>query len=275
MRTTGGYGFRFGIVTDIHFTPGEPAGRTPSGLARCIAFWKEQETAFVVQLGDLISREGDVAVQDLAVVRDLLSGYPGPMVHVPGNHCLAVPPEQLFSFMGIPAPYYSFSRGGIRFIVLHGMEVSILSEPASEADRHLLAYYRDLRQAPLYCGAVGNRQLKWLATELDTALLSGEPVIVLSHLPLLEATTDEKHGLLWNHEEVSALICRYPNVRACISGHFHPGGYALRDGIHFIVLPAFANGDPGFCCMTAEIAGHRMRIAGIDGMLLHDLAFAR
>jgi hypothetical protein len=275
MDTTGGHPLRFGIVTDIHYTPDEQTGRTPAGLARCIAFWKERETAFVVQLGDLISREGDAAVQDLDTVRGLLAGYPGPMVHVPGNHCLAVPKQQLFNIMGIPAPYYAFSRGGIRFIVLHGMEVSILSEPAGEADRHLLAYYRDSSRAPLYCGAVGSRQLEWLAAELDTALLSREPVIVLSHLPLLEATTDEKHGLLWNHEEVTALICRYPNVRACLSGHFHPGAYAAREGIHFIVLPAFANGDSGFCCMTAEIAGLHMQIAGIDGVLLHDLAFAR
>lgn len=275
MSTNGGRPLRFGIVTDIHYSPEEQAGRTAAGIDRCIARWQEGPTAFVVQLGDLISREGEVAEKDLVKVRDLLAAYPGPMVHVPGNHCLAVPQARLFSLLEIPAPYHSFSREGIRFIVLHGMEVSVLAEPANEADRHLLSYYRDLRKAPFYCGAVGSRQLEWLADELDTALVSEEPVIVLSHLPLLAATSDEKHGLLWNHEEVASLVCRYPNVRACLSGHYHPGAHATREGIHFIVLPAFAREENGYCCFTAEIAGHNMRITGIDGMLLHDLMFAR
>ncbi|NTV02775.1 MAG: metallophosphoesterase [Chlorobiaceae bacterium] len=275
MAPSEGHPLRFGIVTDIHYTPDEQAGTTPAGLTRCINRWQEQKTAFVVQLGDLVSREGDAAFCDLVEVRGMLARYPGPMVHVPGNHCLAVPQERLFSIMGIPAPYYAFATGGIRFIVLHSMDVSMLSEPENTADSNLLAYYRDVRQALFYCGAVGSRQLEWLVGELDSALRNEEPVIVLSHLPLLEETTDAKHGLLWNHEEVSALISRYPNVRACFSGHFHPGGYALRDGIHFIVLPAFAGGceQPCFCCGTVEIGDGRLRILSLDGNTLHDLEF--
>ncbi|NTV24955.1 MAG: metallophosphoesterase [Chlorobiaceae bacterium] len=271
MGTHGGRPFRFGIITDIHYTPEEQAGRTSAGLDRCFTCWEEADTALVIQLGDLINREGAEAENDLLSIRALLARHPGEMVHIPGNHCLAVPQARLFDIMGIPAPYYSISRGGIRFIVIHGMDVSVLSEPENEADRHLLHYYHVVMQAPFYCGAIGSRQLEWLVSELDTALRNEEPVIVLSHLPLLEETSDQKHGLLWNHEEISALICRYPNILACLSGHYHPGAYAIREGIHFIVLPAFANCSEQPCCFTAGIDGNNLRISDSRGTLLHDL----
>jgi len=268
---------RFGIITDIHYTPDDQTGAatTAAGLERCIGYWKESCVEFVVQLGDLISREGAEAERDLLEVKERLARFPGRMVHIPGNHCLAVPQERLFRIMGISAPYYSFAQGGVRFVVLHGMDVSVLTEPENEADRHLLAYYRDVRQAHAYCGAVGSRQLEWLVGELDLALKNEEPVIVLSHFPLLDETTDEKHGLLWNHEEVSAIICRYPNVRACLGGHYHPGAYALREGAHFIVLPGFVTcgGQEQRCCSTAEVADGRLRITGANGAILYDLEF--
>ncbi len=279
MTSPEGRTLRFGIVTDIHYTPEEAAGGgstlTPD-LERCVSHWQQSGTEFVVQLGDLISREGTEAEGDLLAVKAMLDRYPGPMVNVPGNHCLAVPPDRFFRIMDIPSPYHSFAIHGIRFIVLHGMDVSVLSEPENEADRHLLSYYRDVRQAPFYCGAIGSRQLHWLADELDVALRNHEPVIVLSHLPLLEETTDVRHGLLWNHEEISDLLCRYPNVRACLSGHYHPGAYALRCGIHFVVLPGFVTRSehPAFACCTIDIGCGHLRVAAMDGTLLHDLAFS-
>jgi 3',5'-cyclic AMP phosphodiesterase CpdA len=279
MISHGGQPLRFGIVADIHYSTQEGSGASPTtapDLERCVSHWRQAGAEFVVQLGDLISREGPEAESDLLAVKRMLDRYPGPMANVPGNHCLAVPPDSFFRIMGIPEPYYSFTSHGIRFIVLHGMEVSVAAEPENEADRHLLAFYRDVRQAPSYCGAIGSRQLHWLADELDTSLRNLEPVVVLSHLPLLEETTDAKHGLLWNHEEISELLFRYPNVRACLGGHYHPGGYALRCGIHFVVFPGFVTRSehPAFACGTVEIGDGHMRINGMDGTLLHDLEFS-
>ncbi|NTU59297.1 MAG: metallophosphoesterase [Chlorobiaceae bacterium] len=269
---------KFGIVTDIHYAPEESAAAdtTACDLDGCISLWKEAGTDFVVQLGDLISREGPEAETDLLTVSRMLSRYPGPMMHVAGNHCLAVAPERFFRIMGLPAPSYSFAAGGIRFIALHAMDVSVFSEPVNDADRQMLMHYRDELQAPFYCGAVGTRQLEWLVTELDASAGNSEPVIVLSHLPLLEETTDAKHGLLWNHEAVTEILFRYANVRACFSGHYHPGGYALRHGIHFIVVPGFVarNEPPFFHCGTAEISEGRLRIRANDSSVLHDLEFS-
>ncbi|HWR02096.1 MAG TPA: metallophosphoesterase [Chlorobaculum sp.] len=268
---------RFGIITDIHYAPGDGAAddTTASDLDRCISHWKEADTEFVVQLGDLISREGPDAETDLTAVRDMLHRYPGPMVHVPGNHCLAVPYDRFSRIMSLPAPYLSFAAGDIRFIVLHGMDVSVLSEPGNEADRRMLTHYRDELQALFYCGAVGSAQMVWVEGELEASKQADQRVVVLCHFPMLEETTDAKHGLLWNHEAVTELILRYPNVRACISGHYHPGAYALLNGIHFIVIPGFVtrNEPPFFPCGTVEISDSRLRVNTCDGRVLHDLDF--
>ncbi len=268
---------RFGIISDIHYSP-ENAGQeeeVATALGRCLDDWEAQDVAFVLQLGDLISREGPEAEADLIAVTAMLAGAPAlRFEHVPGNHCLSVGHERFFSLMGIP-PWRTFSAGGIRFVVLHGMEVSTAAEPDDPADRHLLDWHHGVQRQPFYCGAVGSRQMAWLRETLDDALRQGEPVIAVSHLPLLEASSDERHGLLWNHEAVSGLLLRYPNVRACLCGHYHPGSYALRSGTHFVVVPGFVTRreHPAFMAGTVEISGGRMRILGTGGTPLHDLAF--
>jgi 3',5'-cyclic AMP phosphodiesterase CpdA len=250
--------FRFGIVTDIHYNPETGTGnQTEVGLARCVEQWTREGAEFVIQLGDLISREGPEAETDLIAARNMLARFPGKVCHVAGNHCLAVPPERYKAIMGLDSLYYTFATHGIRFIVLDGMEVSVINKPQTEADRKLLDYYRDVVKAPFYCGAIGARQLEWLVRELDLALKNEEPVIILSHLPLLEETTDEKHGLLWNHEEVTAILLRYPNIRDLLSGHFHSAAHTVRNSIHFIVLPAFTGSG---CCFLAELSGNHLMI---------------
>jgi predicted MPP superfamily phosphohydrolase len=273
-RTSGT--LRFGIVTDIHYNPESETGKeTQAGLERCIEMWQREGAEFVIQLGDLISREGPEAEADLIAVRDMLARFPGKVHHVAGNHCLAVPPERYKAIMGLDSLYYTFARHGTRFIVLDGMDVSAVNEPQTEADRHLLTYYRNVVKAPFYCGAIGARQLEWLVNELDLALKNEEPVIILSHLPLLEETTDEKHGLLWNHEEVTAILFRYPNVRAVLSGHYHSVARAVRGGIEFVVVAAFTgNGDPSCdACRIYEITASGIQIRSSEGSATINFSF--
>ncbi len=265
---------RFGIVTDIHYNPETETGnKAEAGLERCVETWTSEGVEFVIQLGDLISREGPEAEADLIAMRDMLARFPGPVHHVAGNHCLAVPPERFKAIMGLDSLYYTFASYGIRFIVLDGMDVSAVNEPQNEADRRLLEYYRDAKKAPFYCGAIGARQLKWFVNELDLALNNEEPVIILSHLPLLEESTDEKHGLLWNHEEVVEMLSRYPNVRAVLSGHYHSAAQVVRNGTQFLVLPAFRDCDEvtDHCCFIAELLGRKLAIrSGSNDTLLND-----
>jgi hypothetical protein len=100
-----------------------------------------------------------------------------------------------------------------------------------------------------------NSQLEWLLKVLDLVLKNEEPVIILSHRHLLKETPDEKRGLLWNQEEVVAILLRYPNMRAVLSGHYHSAANTMRGEIEFVVAEAFAGNEVHtfYACNIAEV----------------------
>ena len=73
----------------------------------------------------------------------------------------------------------------------------------------------------------------WIKQQLDSADLLGQKVILFSHLPL--RPQDDPHNL-WNDNEITDLIENSSNVVAYINGHNHSGGYAYKNGIHFITI---------------------------------------
>ncbi len=268
---------RFGIVTDVHLStkPEGAAGTNPSAadLGALIEGFRTKKVDFVLQLGDLISGIGNHYLEELRLALTILKSYPGPIRHVIGNHCLALPREKLMAELGIKESYYSFSIKGFRFIVLDGMDVSVLREPETAEERKMIEYYHAHPEIHHYCGAVGERQKAWLKEVLLRAEQAEEPVIALCHFPLLPETTDEKHGLLWNHSEIAELLASSPALKACISGHYHYGGHQMQGGTHFVVLPAFVNRHehPDFSGGTAELECGRIRICNQHGELFLDL----
>ncbi|NTV98681.1 MAG: metallophosphoesterase, partial [Chlorobiaceae bacterium] len=240
---------RFGIITDIHFSAGQDKRR----LQKEILGWRESGANFAVQLGDLIAGKPDKASKELQEVKSILETCHCTIRHVIGNHCLALPEARLFSSLGLERAYYSFKEGEFRFVVLHGMDVSVHSRPEEEEENELLERARTSPGLHDYCGAVGRAQKAWLKESLQKAEKAGEKVIILCHFPLLPETSDLKHGLLWNHREISEMILSSAAVKVCFSGHFHPGAHAVSNGIHFIALPAFVNPGSGFTSGTVEI----------------------
>ena len=268
---------KFGIITDIHFsTTSEPAAAitTAADLQGWLKNCKNSNVDFLFQLGDLIKGSDEHNREELLQASSILKEFPGTIHHVIGNHCLAMPRKKLLNALGLPAPYYAFTVKGFRFIVLDGMDVSIHNEPETEEDRQTLAYFLARPAKHDYCGAVGLRQKVWLKKELDTAEQAGEKVIVICHFPLLPETTDPKHGLLWNHQEIVDILASSTAVKACLSGHYHYGSYALKDEIHFVVLPAFVNRleHPSFTCGTMELESDRMVIHNQNNQIMYDLA---
>jgi len=155
------------------------------------------------------------------------------------------------------------------------MDVSIHNEPEKSEDRQTLEYFLAQPDKHDYCGAVGTLQKAWLKEELDIAERVGEKVIVICHFPLLPETTDTKHGLLWNHQEIVKILASSSTVKACLSGHYHYGGYALKDAIHFVVLPAFVNRieHQSLTCGLVELEKNRMVIRNQNDAIVYDLPF--
>jgi predicted phosphodiesterase len=264
---------RFGIITDIHFT----VGQDETALRENILGWQKNSTDFAVQLGDLIAGNPRKAKAELQQAKAVLDTYPGTVRHVIGNHCLAVPEEYLLMTLGMQKPYYSFTVGGYRFIVLHGMDISVLSRLETPEELEMLREFLARPGFQEYCGAVGNRQKAWLDNSLEMAGRKGEEVIILCHFPLLPETTDLKHGLLWNHSEITCAVLSSPAVKACFSGHYHHGAHAVMEGIHFIVLPSFTGreGKTGFSSGCVELEYSRMTIRNQNDKTFLELTLKR
>jgi manganese-dependent ADP-ribose/CDP-alcohol diphosphatase len=264
---------RFGIITDIHFSL-EKSVAAKEELRRCLDAWHRRDVDLLLQLGDVVNGEKSAEGEDeLREVNAVLKEFRGKIRHVIGNHCLAVPRQTLLAALALQAPFYAFSVAGFRFVALDGMDVSVLRQPETAADVELLNHFHAHPELHDYCGAVGAQQKAWLKRELEAAELAGERVMMLSHFPLLPETTNERYGLLWNHQEIMALLGASPAVTLCLSGHYHHGGYALHRGMYAVVLPAFVNrhDHPDFSCGTVELFPNKMVLRNQHGDVFLDL----
>ncbi len=267
---------RFGIISDIHFSAESEtaaAEATAAELRACMECWKSHNIDFLVQLGDLIKGSDAQKREEFRQVSSILKAFRGTIRHVIGNHCLALPRQELMEALALDSAYYSFTMQGFRFIALDGMDVSVLRTPETEEDRQQLALFHAHPELHDYCGAVGTRQKTWLQVELHAAEKRGEKVIIICHFPILPEATDQRHGLLWNHREIAELLASSPAVKVCLSGHYHDGGYAQLKGLHVVVLPAFVNRNahPRFSCGTVELTSERMVIQNQLDETLYDL----
>jgi len=128
----------------------------------------------------------------------------------------------------LASPYYSFNRNGWKFILLDSVHLDI--------------------DGTWYIGKLGDEQLAWLENEL-TSTRATMPVCVLSHIPLLTATTmvdDQTTVNRWEvlggdmHTDIAQIISlfyKHPNVKLCLSGHIH-----LRDKVVYNNVTYVCNG---------------------------------
>ena len=128
----------------------------------------------------------------------------------------------------LASPYYSFNRNGWKFILLDSVHLDI--------------------DGTWYIGKLGDEQLAWLENELTSTPVT-MPVCVLSHIPLLTATTmvdDQTTVNRWEvlggdmHTDIAQIISlfyKHPNVKLCLSGHIH-----LRDKVVYNNVTYVCNG---------------------------------
>ena len=85
-------------------------------------------------------------------------------------------------------------------------------------------------------GGCSQQQLKWLEQQLTEAAAEGAEVVVTSHHPLAPGSAPDRY-LAWNYDEILGIINKYPGVvTVAFAGHYHPGGYCLLDGVHYVTL---------------------------------------
>ena len=230
---------RFGIVTDIHYADHD-ADKAPLGvvgrryyreslrkLDEAVAVFNTRGLDFVIELGDFKDDSGgrDPTLAHLDRIEASFARFNGPRYHVAGNHdfdCITA--DEFFSRIpnaGVASKtgYYSFEKGGVKFIVLNACF--------------------DSKMRPYSCcnpwddANVPGEELAWFEKELGSA--NGK-VIVFCH-QRLEDSAEPQH-LIKNAEAVRSLMEKSGKVCGVITGHQHRGGMRMLNGIPYYSLRA-------------------------------------
>jgi 3',5'-cyclic AMP phosphodiesterase CpdA len=117
-------------------------------------------------------------------------------------------------------------------------------------------------------GEASPKALKWLEKEL-AASRNKKLVIIFTH-QLLMPTTERDNGPDWsvwmvkNHEQVRALLKRFPNVRLVISGHHHTTRVITDRRITYVADPAIVTYPCAFRLFTVNRQGIHLKNIGLS-----------
>jgi len=249
-------------------------------LRNAITWWNEFDVDFVADLGDAIDGckniDTDAGMNAIKAIQCQWRRLKTKVLHLVGNHELYLfSKSQLVSgihdftcicppgLLGYPEAntYYSFKlSSGWRIVVLDSYDVATIAGGPGEIQEDALKlcqnnnpnniseggnFFKGLqgpesRWSP-FNGALGSAQLSWLESVLKSASLTGEKLVVFSHVILHpEATHNGNcHTLLWNYDTVLNVFLKYPNcVKLVICGHSHHSGYFLDpvSRIHHVTI---------------------------------------
>ncbi len=230
---------RFGAIADCQFADVPARGSrhyqlASKKLSATVKDLNEEKLDFVIHLGDFIDRDWD----SFDIVGPIFNSLKAPGYHLLGNHDYSVidsKKREVVDRLGMPSRYYDFIVKGWRFIVLDGNEFSLYAHPtgSKQLDKSK-ALRKKYGNPPDYCGGMGKIQIKWMLSRIAMARDAGEKVILFNHFPIYPANRGHN---LWNDTELLEILKPYAGtVVAWINGHNHGGGYAERDGIHYLTL---------------------------------------
>ena len=199
---------------------------------------------FVIHLGDLIDRD----FFSFGAVLPIMAKIKAPVAYVLGNHDYEVADDkkaEVPARLGMSAKYYDFVIGNWRFVVLNGNDISLHAHAKdSDAYQEAAAMFETLKKqnaafANPWNAAIGSDQLSWLDSRLSQAAKAHQKVIVFCHWPVHPDASDG----LWNYNEVLARIESFDCVASFLAGHYHPGAYGVREGIHHVTFRAMLDGE--------------------------------
>jgi manganese-dependent ADP-ribose/CDP-alcohol diphosphatase len=261
--------FAFGVIADIQYCDCDNGATryyraSLPKLTDCIQDLNTRELAFVVQLGDLIDRD----FSSFDPVLPLYQQAQAPQYQVLGNHDFLVKPEEktrVLEKLGLKKGYYDFSYHAWRFIVLDGNDLSFYA-PSGTSPKYFevqaiyqAATKKGLPNAQVWNGGISAEQMSWLQMILAKASEAGEKVMIFCHFPVFP---DPNQHNLWNNQELMELLASYKGVVAYINGHNHAGNYAVKNGIHYLTLPAMVETPDQTAYAIVEVYADYLNIIG-------------
>ena len=225
-----GEGVRFLAFADIHY---DPSGFWPHAsrewldrvLERAIA----SKVDFVMSLGDLTFGPQRREVRDYVAYYNAFRSVK--TYHTYGNHEYeSVTPEELDEVYGLKSGYYSFDRGGFRFVVLDPHWYLKDGKYCRFSKR---CSYKELVKLKIPERILPPMQMEWLR---QTIMGSPFPCVVFSH----ESIERGRSGID-NRAEIRALFAeanarRPGTVRLAINGHEHKDYFRMLDGVAYLDL---------------------------------------
>lgn len=227
-------------ITDVHITGDRNA---PEGVRTMFRhmFRDDWSPDLVLNSGDTVmgvdgAVSGQRAQQQIELWQAATADCSVPIFSCLGNHDVwdglePVDERQaarkgfglMMEVLGMPAPYYSFDRGGWHFIALN----SVIEWPQY--------------------GRLTEEHFQWLVDDLRKTPRD-MPVCVYSHLPILSVTSSvygnscvkERDVVVpgtWQHFdcwEISEIFRQFPNVKLCLSGHMHTQDRCEYRGVWYV-----------------------------------------
>lgn len=261
---------RFGVLADPQYADAEPWALLDRYYRNSIIKLEEafgvlngEDLSFVVTLGDLVDKDWESFDPVLAAYK----GLKHESFLMPGNHDFSVAAEKLgevHARLGMPAAWHDFSRGGIRFIIIDGNEVSLFSAPEG-SPRHAKAKARldaltseGAINAKEWNGGISDEQFAWLEATLAKAKAAGERAIVMGHYPLYP---ENEHNL-WGGERLIELFERSGNVIAYLNGHNHVGNLGRHGSTWYVNFKGIVDTEKQNAFAVVELYPDRIEIIG-------------
>lgn len=237
--------FAFAVIADVQYGNKEVQGPRDYRnalplLDQNVDEFNRRKPLFVVQLGDFIDgypQDAAASVRDLNAVAKIASRLARPFYSVVGNHDMYASPGALREALGLSSFHYEFRRPeapGWRFVVLNGNA-----------------------ENPY---ALGEAQRRWLNDVLGQADKAGDRVLIFCHFPVWHRGLQNvflKDGAL-----TMELIGRHPCVVAWFAGHDHSGGYAEKEGVHFVTLKGLVENTGENAWAWVEVFADRLEVRG-------------
>ncbi|ABC90009.1 probable phosphatase protein [Rhizobium etli CFN 42] len=262
--------FRFGIIADPQYAAIPPHAamdrhyaNSLTKVAEAIVIFNSWDLSFVMTLGDVIDR----SFKSFDDILPLYEKLRHEALFLLGNHDFSVSAGHLSEVatrLGMPSPYYSFSRHGWRFIVLDGNEISTFALPEGHPHRALAAQMlaeleaKGARNAHRWNAALSDAQFAWLGDQIAEAAAAGEKVIVMNHYPV---HLPSEHGM-WDSERIVALLASHDNVVAYLNGHDHVGNYGKAGACHFVNFKGVVDTESENAFAIVEVYPDRLEIRG-------------
>lgn len=226
-------------ITDVHITKDRDASKGVAAMFAHMASRKDGKPDLILNTGDAVmavdgGTTGAKAAEQISLWKEAVKAAPAPIYSSLGNHDVwggnepttEIPAEKkgfglMTEVLGMPAPYYSFDKGGWHFVSLNSM-----------------------CNWPKYA-TLSPEHFDWLKADLARTKL---PTVVLSHVPILSVTSqvygdscrknnDNVVPSHWHHADcwaISEVFRKNPHVKLCLSGHMHTCDRCEYRGVWYI-----------------------------------------